>query len=62
MKAIVNVELCCGRGLCAVNCPPVFELADGKAVVKMDEIPLDLQEMCEMAAFSCPTNAISMEV
>jgi ferredoxin len=61
MKAIVDMELCCGKGLCVVNCPAVFELVDGKAAVKMGEIPLDLQEMCEMAVLGCPTNAISIE-
>lgn len=61
MKVNVNLELCCGNGLCAANCPEVFELVDGKAVVKVDEVPLDLQEACEMAAFSCPTNAISVK-
>ena len=55
------MELCCGKGLCVVNCPAVFELVDGKAAVKMGEIPLDLQEMCEMAVLGCPTNAISIE-
>jgi ferredoxin len=61
MKVNVNLELCCGSGLCTVNCPAVFELVEGKTVVKMDEVPPELQEMCEMAAFCCPTNAISIK-
>lgn len=61
MRAIVDIDLCCSNGLCVVNCPEVFELVDEKARVKMDEIPAELLEKCEMAALSCPTNAISIE-
>jgi len=62
MRVNVNLELCCGNGLCVANCPQVFKLEDGKAVVKVNEVLPDLQESCEMAAFSCPTNAISIEM
>lgn len=57
----VNPELCCAKGLCVSNCPEVFELNDGIATVKVDEVPVELQEACRAAAFSCPTKAISIE-
>jgi len=34
---------------------------DGIAVVKLDEVPSELQEACKEAAESCPTEAISIE-
>lgn len=62
MKVSVDPELCTGCGPCADICPEAFELAeDGIAVVKLDEIPVELQELCKEAADNCPTEAISIE-
>jgi ferredoxin len=61
MKVRVNLELCCGKGLCVSNCPEVFELNGSTATVNIDEIPDELQDACRAAAFSCPTEAISVE-
>ena len=61
VKAHVNPEICSGIGLCVSNCPEVFELTDGIATVKVDEVPAELREACKAAAYSCPTKAISIE-
>lgn len=61
MKARINPELCSGTGLCVSNCPEVFELKGSTANVKVDEIKPELEEKCRAAAFSCPTEAISIE-
>ena len=62
MKVCVDPELCDGCGPCVDICPEAFELnEDGIAVVKLDEVPSELQEACKEAAESCPTEAISIE-
>lgn len=62
MKVCVNPELCSGCGPCIDICPEAFELnEEGRAVVKLDEVPAGLQEVCRKAADICPTEAISIE-
>ena len=61
MKACVDPELCSGCGPCADICPEVFELnEEGIAIVKVDEIPADLEDLCKEALESCPSQAISI--
>ncbi len=59
-KCRVN-ENCIGCGLCEGTCPSVFELVDGTAQAKMEEIPEDLEAEVEDAAASCPVQAIEVE-
>ena len=62
MKVCVDPTLCNGCGPCVDICPEVFELdQDGIAVVKIDQIPADLEEACQEAADNCPTEAIAIE-
>ena len=62
MKVRVDPTLCTGCGPCVDICPDVFELdQDGIAVVKIDQIPVDLEEACREAAENCPTEAIAIE-
>jgi ferredoxin len=61
MRVYVDPELCSGCGLCVDTCPEVFELEEEIAVVKMDEVPVELQETCREAVDNCPTEAISIE-
>lgn len=62
MKVCVDPEICDGCGPCADICPEAFGLNEkGIAEVKLDEIPVELQEACRDAADSCPTEAISIE-
>jgi ferredoxin len=62
MKATVNQDLCIGCGLCAEMSPEVFEVnEDGKAVVKVGQVPAEAQEVCRDAATQCPTEAIDVE-
>jgi len=51
----VNKEKCIGCGLCASICSEVFEMKDGKAVVKEQK---DI-ECVNQAIKDCPGKAIS---
>ncbi|MHC4424400.1 MAG: ferredoxin [Planctomycetota bacterium] len=54
MKAYVDPELCNGCGPCVDTCPEAFGLnEEGIAVVKVDEVPPDLQEACKEAYPVC---------
>jgi ferredoxin len=61
MKCKVDPDLCNGDEICVQVCPEVFEMEDDKAVVKMDEIPENLQDSVREAADSCPSEAITIE-
>jgi ferredoxin len=55
----VDKNTCIGCGACAAVCEQVFEMKDGKSVVKKG------QEKCKIAcvkeaADSCPVNAITL--
>jgi ferredoxin len=62
MKVQVNPELCSGCGPCVDICPEAFEVnEEGVAVVKLDEVPSELQDACRKAANNCPSDAISIK-
>ncbi len=54
-------ENCIGCGLCEGICSEVFEVVDGAAHCKFDEVPADLEAGVEEAAGSCPAGAIEVE-
>ncbi len=61
MKVRVDEDTCVGDGTCAEICPEVFEMRDDVAIVKMEEVPEELEESCREAAGSCPVEAILIE-
>lgn len=61
MKAIVDEDACTACGLCEDTCPEVFELRDDVAVVLVDTVPDDQEELCRQAAEECPAEAIAIE-
>ncbi|MCR4821125.1 MAG: ferredoxin [Elusimicrobiales bacterium] len=58
MKAIVNQDNCIGCGLCAGDCPEVFELNGDKAQGK--EIPAGKEDAAKNTAANCPVQAIEI--
>lgn len=61
MKVKIDENTCTGCGLCADNCPEVFEMGDTVATVKVDVVPADQEECAREAAENCPVEAISIE-
>ncbi|MBM3147470.1 MAG: ferredoxin [Actinobacteria bacterium] len=61
MKAIVDEDACTACGLCEDTCPEVFELRDDVAVVLVDPVPGDEEDLCRQAAEECPAEAIVIE-
>jgi len=62
MRVTVDEDTCIGCGLCAEDCPEVFEMNDDKVRVKADDgVPEDVTKSCKEAAENCPVEAIKME-
>lgn len=61
MKVQVNPDLCAGFGVCVGLSEEVFELHDdGYAVVRVAEVPTELEDIVREAVSQCPANAISV--
>ena len=61
MKVRVDAGVCAGFGVCVGLCPEVFELHDdGYAVVRVDEVPKELEDVVHAAVNQCPSRAISL--
>jgi len=61
MKVRVDAGVCAGFGVCLGLCPEVFELHDdGYAIVRVDEVPQELEDAVREAASQCPSRAISL--
>lgn len=60
MKASIDAAACIGCGLCANDCPEVFEMSGEKAVVK-GPVPAGKEDACKTAAANCPVQCIKVE-
>ena len=61
MKVHVDAGVCAGFGVCLGLCPEVFELHDdGYAIVRVDEVPKELEDVVRKAVSQCPSRAISL--
>lgn len=60
MKATIDAAACIGCGLCANDCPEVFEMNGEKAVAKA-AVPAGKEDACKTAAANCPVQCIKCE-
>ncbi|MGC8866697.1 MAG: ferredoxin [Elusimicrobiales bacterium] len=61
MKVSINKDVCIGCGLCANDCPDIFEMSGDKATTKLTNVPKAQEEACKNAATNCPVQAIVCE-
>jgi ferredoxin len=61
MKVHVDACVCAGFGVCLGLSPEVFVLHDdGYAIVRVGEVPQELEEAMRAAVSQCPSGAISL--
>ncbi len=61
MKVRVDSGVCAGFGVCLGLGPEVFELHDdGYAIVRVSEVPKELEDVVRQAVNQCPSGAISL--
>ena len=61
MKVYVDPKICAGFGVCVGLTEEVFELNDdGYAIVRVKEVPPELEDVVRDAVSQCPSNAISI--
>lgn len=61
MKVRVDPQVCAGFGACLGLSSEVFELhEDGYAVVRVSEVPRELEDAVRTAVRQCPSGAISI--
>ncbi|MBM3670973.1 MAG: ferredoxin [Actinobacteria bacterium] len=62
MRVRVDDHACTGHGRCYSLAPDVFEPDDdGHCIVKVAEVPVDLQAQARTGAANCPESAITVE-
>ena len=61
MRVKIDSDLCQGHNRCVAIAPKVFDTNDdGLAVVALDPLPADQQELAQRAKQACPERAISL--
>lgn len=61
MKVRVDPDICAGFGACVGLSAEVFEIhEDGYAIVKVTEVPEELEDIVREAVGHCPAGAISI--
>jgi len=62
MKVFLNREACTGHGRCYVLAPGLFDSDDeGYSVLKVADVPAELEAEARAGEANCPERAISIE-
>lgn len=68
MRAFVDKNTCIACGMCASECPEVFEMEEasqteesGKAALKLENVPDEVEHKCYESANNCPVGAITIK-
>ena len=63
MRIKVDFDLCQGHGVCATECPRMFQLDESRMKVRLlrDDVPDELRDEVETAVRYCPTHALRIE-
>jgi ferredoxin len=61
MRVVVDTSMCTGHGRCYSLAPDVFASdEEGFSVVKVDDVPPELEAQARTAEASCPERAITL--
>lgn len=60
MRVSVNIERCQGHARCEDICPEVFatDAVEGKCVIRLEDVPVELEEKARLAVRNCPEGAL----
>jgi ferredoxin len=62
MKVRVDLDVCVGHGRCYVLAPEVFgEDERGHCVLKLSDVPAELEAKARLGEENCPEGAIAIE-
>ena len=61
MRVRIDEDECTGDGSCVEICPEIFKMEGDLAVVKMETVPEELEDICREAAETCPFEAIVID-
>ena len=62
MNVSIDENICTGCGLCVDTCPDVFLMNEDVAIVNVDKITKDNEELCGEAKENCPVEAILIKI
>jgi|RhiMetdeSRZDD1v2_1073273.scaffolds.fasta_scaffold2572069_2 ferredoxin len=62
MKVVIDTEQCTGHGRCYTLAPEVFDGDDdGYGLVRVADVPPELEEKARLGVRNCPEGAIRIE-
>ena len=61
MEVKVDKNSCIGCGACTSVCPDVFEMKNGKVIVKKSKVSGEDEECVKDAESACPVEAIKVK-
>lgn len=59
MKTYIDPATCIQCGICPDTCPDIYEMGEESAFVKVETVPVELEDCSLEAEELCPVDAIS---